>query len=134
MPIFSCKPVIKNDDIEILTGNTNLSSYNRNKKKFHEKEAKDEPLIKNRDIIKLIIIYAVPFIMIDVVKTLYDFIHTSRDEILDFAKSNDITIMLKVCPFCTQMDGFFGFNFFDVFFYFIFYFIFDIISFIIIIR
>ena len=21
--------------------------------------------------------------------------------------------MLKVCPFCTQLDGFFGFNFFD---------------------
>ncbi len=51
--------------------------YHKNKRKFHEKEAKDEPLIKNSEIVKLIIIYAVPFIMIDVVKTLYDLVDTT---------------------------------------------------------
>ncbi len=50
--------------------------YKKNKNKFKE-NSKDEPLIKNSEIIKLIIIYAVPFIMIDVVKTLFDLVDTT---------------------------------------------------------
>ena len=47
------------------------------------------------------------------VETLYDFITTSKNDILKYAKEKDITIMFRVCPFCSQMEGFFGFNFFD---------------------
>ena len=51
--------------------------YRKHKKDFNEKESKDEPLITNSEIVKLILIYAVPFIMIDVVKTLYDLVDTT---------------------------------------------------------
>jgi len=51
--------------------------YRKHKKDFNEKESKDEPLITNSEIVKLLLIYAVPFIMIDVVKTLYDLVDTT---------------------------------------------------------
>ena len=88
-----------------------LSDYEKYKSSFSSFQDKIDAVKKERDEIKSDAPYKE--LENDDVKTLYDFIHASRDEILDFAKSNDITIMLKVCPFCTQMDGFFGFNFFD---------------------
>lgn len=99
-----------------------LSDYEKYKSSFSSFQDKIDAVKKERDEIKSdapykelenddVRFYFLPYN--DDVQTLYDFIRASRDEILDFAKSNDITIMLKVCPFCTQMDGFFGFNFFD---------------------
>ncbi len=54
-----------------------LNKYKKNKKRFNERiNPRNEPIISNTDIIKMIIIYAIPFIMIDVVKTLFDFVDT----------------------------------------------------------
>lgn len=54
-----------------------LNKYRKNKRRFNERiSPKNEPIITNKDIIKMIIIYAVPFIMIDVVKSLFDFVDT----------------------------------------------------------
>ena len=47
------------------------------------------------------------------IETLYEFIKTKKGVFSKFAKENDITIMLKVLGYCSQVDGFFGFNFFD---------------------
>ena len=47
------------------------------------------------------------------VETLFEFIGAYKDLILNFAKENDITIMFKVTAYCNQVEGFFGFNFFD---------------------
>ncbi len=47
------------------------------------------------------------------IDSLYEFIKTKKDLILDFAKKNDITIMFKVLGYLNQVDGFLGFNFFD---------------------
>lgn len=48
---------------------------NGNKKKFNEKIRNvNEPIINNKTIFKKIIIYAVPFIMIDIFKSLYNYI------------------------------------------------------------
>lgn len=51
--------------------------YRRNKEKFVVEENKNEPFISNKEIVKLIIFCAIPFIMIDVVKTLYDLVDTA---------------------------------------------------------
>lgn len=54
-----------------------LNKYRKNKRRFNERiSPKNEPIITNKDIVKMIIIYAVPFIMIDVVKSLFDFVDT----------------------------------------------------------
>ena len=54
-----------------------LNKYRKNKRRFNERiNPKNEPIITNKDIVKMIIIYAVPFIMIDVVKSLFDFVDT----------------------------------------------------------
>ena len=48
---------------------------NKNKSKFNEKiRNTNEPIITNKDIVKKIIFYAVPFIMIDIFKSLYNYI------------------------------------------------------------
>lgn len=50
----------------------------------------------------------------DGIETLYEFIKTKKELILNFAKENDITIMFKVMGYTnTNIDGFFGFNFYD---------------------
>lgn len=54
-----------------------IKIYRRNKKNFNEEASKDEPFISNKEIVKLIIICAIPFIMIDVVKTLFDLVDTA---------------------------------------------------------
>jgi hypothetical protein len=46
------------------------------------------------------------------VDTLFEFVSVYKDVILNFARENDITIMLKVTSYCNQVEGFFGFNFF----------------------
>lgn len=48
---------------------------NKNKSKFNEKiRSVNEPIITNKQIFKKIVIYAVPFIMIDIFKSLYSYI------------------------------------------------------------
>ncbi len=47
------------------------------------------------------------------VDTLYEFIKVYKEKILSFAKEKDITIMLRPQAFSNQLQGFFGFNFFD---------------------
>lgn len=52
-----------------------LDKYRRNKNKFSEKiRTVNEPIITDKQIFKKIIIYAVPFIMIDIFKSLYNYI------------------------------------------------------------
>lgn len=47
----------------------------KNKKKFNEKVRQiNEPIISNKQIIRKIVIYALPFIMIDIFKSLYNYI------------------------------------------------------------
>ena len=46
-------------------------------------------------------------------KTLFEFIGAYKEKISEFAKKEDITIMMKIGGYCDQIDGFFGFNFFD---------------------
>ena len=48
---------------------------NKNKTKFNEKiRNTNEPIITNKEIVKKIIFYAVPFIMIDIFKAMYNYI------------------------------------------------------------
>lgn len=47
------------------------------------------------------------------ISTLYEFIKAKKDLFLKFAKDNDITIMIKIIGFNSQISGFLGFNFFD---------------------
>ena len=47
------------------------------------------------------------------VNDLETFILEMKDKILNFSKENDITIMLKIKGFGSQLEGFLGFNFFD---------------------
>lgn len=47
------------------------------------------------------------------IDTLYEFIKVYKDKLLAFAKEKDITLMLRPQAFSNQMQGFFGFNFFD---------------------
>ena len=48
---------------------------NKNKSKFNEKiRNTNEPIITNKDIVKKIVYYAIPFIMIDIFKGLYNYI------------------------------------------------------------
>lgn len=55
-----------------------LDVVHKNKKELHEKNIKvKEPKISNKQIIKKIFIYALPFIMIDIFKSMYDFIDMS---------------------------------------------------------
>ncbi|MBR6071499.1 MAG: hypothetical protein IKP77_01545 [Acholeplasmatales bacterium] len=49
----------------------------------------------------------------DGIETLYEFIKTKKELILNFAKENDITIMFKIMGYTNNVDGFFGFNFYD---------------------
>lgn len=52
-----------------------VKKLSNNKKKFNEKiRSVNEPIITNKQIIKKIFIYAIPFIMIDIFKALYSYI------------------------------------------------------------
>ena len=113
-----------------LLGSTNtyhmenfLNDYEVHKERFKDREEQIEKVreemeglkAKNTSFFDLpnddVKFYFLPYN--EDVSNLYEFIKSSKDAILDFAKTNDITIMLKVCPFTTQMDGFIGFNFYD---------------------
>ena len=56
------------------------------------------------------VFYFIPYN--DVVDTLFEFIGAYKEKISEFAKKEDITIMMKISGFCNQIDGFFGFNFY----------------------
>lgn len=52
-----------------------LQKYINNKSRFNEKlRSVNQPLVKDKDIIKKLLYYAIPFIMIDVCKSLYNYI------------------------------------------------------------
>ena len=52
-----------------------LHKYHKNKKKFNEKiRSVNEPIVSDKDIIKKLFLYAIPFIMIDVTRSLYNYI------------------------------------------------------------
>ena len=52
-----------------------VAKKNKNRKKFDDKvRTVNEPIITNKQIIKKIILYALPFIMIDVFKSLYNYV------------------------------------------------------------
>jgi len=70
-------------------------------------EAKPYKEIQDEDVV----FYFLPYN--DVVKSLFEFIGAYKDKISEFAKKEDITIMMKIGGYCDQIDGFFGFNFFD---------------------
>ena len=72
-----------------------------------KKDVKPYNEVKDEDVI----FYFLPYN--DVVKTLFEFIGAYKDKISEFAKKEDITIMMKISGFCGQIDGFFGFNFYD---------------------
>ena len=68
-----------------------------------------KPYIEMKD--EDVVFYFLPYN--DVVKTLFEFIGAYKDKISEFAKKEDITIMMKIGGYTNQIDGFFGFNFFD---------------------
>ena len=72
-----------------------------------KEEAKPYKEIKDDDAV----FYFVPYN--DVVDSLFEFIGAYKEKISEFAKKEDITIMMKISGFCGQIDGFFGFNFYD---------------------
>lgn len=49
----------------------------------------------------------------DQVSNIFEFIGKYKEEFLKYAVDNDITLMFKISGFTNQIDGFFGFNFFD---------------------
>ena len=52
-----------------------LNKYRKNIKKFNEKvRTVNEPIVSDKDIIRKLFIYAIPFIMIDVTRSLYNYI------------------------------------------------------------
>lgn len=52
-----------------------LFKLNKNKRKFNEKVLKvNEPIITNKVIFKKIVLYAIPFVLIDIFKTLYNYV------------------------------------------------------------
>ena len=72
-----------------------------------KKDVKDYREIEDEDVV----FYFLPYN--DMVETLFEFIGAYKDKISEFAKEKDITVMLKIMGYCNQIDGFFGFNFFD---------------------
>lgn len=72
-----------------------------------EKEIKEYKELENNDIL----FYFEAFN--NEVNDLETFILEMKDKILNFSKENDITIMLKIKGFGSQLEGFLGFNFFD---------------------
>ena len=100
-----------------------IEDYNLNKKYFEDDEEKinkikaerdaeaakleDYELIENDDAK----FYFLPYN--EGIINLYEFIKACKDDILAYSKEKDITIMLKINGFSRQIEGFFGFNFFD---------------------
>lgn len=72
-----------------------------------KEENKEYEVLENEDSV----FYFLPYN--EGIENLFEFIKTKKDDILAYAKEKDITIMLKVKGFSNQVDGFFGFNFFD---------------------
>ena len=72
-----------------------------------EKEIKEYKELENNDVL----FYFEAFN--DEVNDLETFIKSMKDKILNYAKEKDITIMLKIIGFSSQLNGFLGFNFFD---------------------
>lgn len=100
-----------------------LSDYEKYKEYFKEATVDVEAVKKERDALKKatkefkeienedVKFYFLPYN--EGIETLYEFVKATRDDILAYAKEKDITIMMKVIPFNQQLEGFFGFNFFD---------------------
>ncbi len=50
----------------------------------------------------------------DKIETLYEFILSEKDAVLEFAQKRDITILMGIAGFSKTVSGFIGFNFFDL--------------------
>ncbi len=74
------------------------------KKEAEEKPSKEAP---NDDQVFYFMPYA------EGISTLYEFVKAKKEIFLKYAKDNDITIMMKIIGFNSQLSGFLGFNFFD---------------------
>ena len=72
-------------------------------------KANAKPYVEVKD--EDVVFYFLPYN--DVVKTLFEFIGAYKYKISEFAKKEDITVMMKIAGYCDQIDGFFGFNFYD---------------------
>ena len=72
-----------------------------------KKNIKDFKEIEDEDVV----FYFLPYN--DSVETLFEFIGAYKEKISEYAKEKDITIMFKIQGYCNQIDGFFGFNFYD---------------------
>ncbi|MCR5349609.1 MAG: hypothetical protein K6E20_01310 [Acholeplasmatales bacterium] len=68
---------------------------------------KDYKEIENEDTV----FYFMPYN--EGVSTFFEFVKTTKDYFIKFAKDNDVTIMMKAIGFTNQINGFVGFNFFD---------------------
>lgn len=100
-----------------------LEDYEKNKKYFENEQARIDEITKEREETKAlnkdyeevendnVKFYFLP--KNEGVSTLYEFVKTKKDAILAYAKEKDITIMMRVCGFSKQIEGFLGFNFFD---------------------
>lgn len=79
------------------------------KKEIEERKKNNEPyILKENDDVAF---YFLPYN--EKVDNLYEFIKVYKDVFLAFAKEKDITLMFNPQAFSNQMNGFFGFNFFD---------------------
>lgn len=101
----------------LQTYELNKESYSNVDPKGLEAIEKDLALLKekNKDYKEIenddAVFYFMPYN--EGIETLYEFIKTKKDLLLNFAKENDITIMFKVLGYAPNINGFFGFNFFD---------------------
>ena len=89
--------------------NINTEAIEAIRKDLEEMKAKsvDFKEIENDDAV----FYFMPYN--DGIDSLYEFVKTKKDVLSKFAKDNDITLMFKILGYNNQIDGFFGFNFFD---------------------
>lgn len=70
-------------------------------------EKKDYKEIENDDTV----FYLLPYN--EGVSTFYEFVKSTKDFFVKFAKDNDVTIMMKVIGYSSILSGFLGYNFFD---------------------
>lgn len=92
---------------ELYAGNETAIKAVKKDLKTMKKETTDFKEIEDEDVV----FYFLPYN--DSVSNLFEFITVYKEKLLEFTKEFDITLVLKVSGYCNQIDGFFGFNFFD---------------------
>lgn len=92
---------------ELYVGNEEAIKAVKRDLKELKKSKTDYKEIEDEDVI----FYFLPYN--DSISNLFEFMAVYKDKIQKFTKDNDITIVFKISGYCNQIDGFFGFNFFD---------------------